>query len=87
MDNHAPSFLPAARVVEGEVFKPVVGQHTGFLGITIRVDVVPSIVTTCERVYSELSAPSVPALPTAHSQLPCRVRDTGTKDGWYPPPL
>lgn len=70
MDNHAPSFLPATRVVEGEVFKPVVGPHTGFLGITIRVDVVPSIATTCERVYSELSAPSVPALPIAHSRLP-----------------
>ena len=43
MEDHALSLLPARRVVEGEVFKPVVGEHTGFLGITIRVDIVPSI--------------------------------------------
>lgn len=63
MDNHAPSFLPATRVVEGEVFKPVVGPHTGFWGITIRVDVIPSIETTCTRVYSELTSPSALPLP------------------------
>ena len=50
MDNRAPSFLPARRVVTGEVFKPEVGERSGFLGITIRVNVVPSIETTCERV-------------------------------------
>ena len=50
MDNHAPSFLPARRVVSGEVFKPEVGERSGFLGITIRVDLVPSIETTCVDV-------------------------------------
>ena len=67
MENHAPSFLPAVRVVEGEVFKPVVGQHTGFVGITIRVDVVPSIETTCTRVYAALSSPS--AFPSSTARI------------------
>jgi hypothetical protein len=54
MDNHAPSFLSATRVVECEVFKPVVGPNTCFLSINIRVDIIPSIETTCRRVYSEI---------------------------------
>jgi len=59
MDNHASSFLPATRVVEGEVFKPVVGPHTGFLSINIRVYIIPSIETTCRKFSGELPAPSV----------------------------
>lgn len=61
MDNHASSFLPARRVVEGEVFKPEVGERSGFLGITIRVDLVPSIETTCERL-DDHDAPDLPTV-------------------------
>jgi len=62
MDDHAPINLPAVRVVEGEVFKPVVGAYTGFVSINIRVDIIPSIETTCRRVYGEIAEQS--KLPT-----------------------
>lgn len=60
MDNRATSFLPARRVVTGEVFKPEVVERKSFLGITIRVGLVPSIEITCERLDDH----DVPGLPT-----------------------
>ncbi len=52
MDNRAPSFLPARRVIAGELFRPNVGLP-GALAIEIRVDTVPVIVTTCVRLDEE----------------------------------
>lgn len=53
MDNRAPSLLPAVRVVEGQVFKPDVGLF-GALAITMRVDIIPSIETTCVRLGGDI---------------------------------
>jgi hypothetical protein len=52
MDNRAPSFLPARRVVSGELFRPDVGLLST-LAIEIRVDTVQVIVTTCRHLDEE----------------------------------
>lgn len=70
MDNRAPSLLPAVRVVEGELFRPDVGLF-GALAITISVDIVPAIETTCVRIGGELSGPSGLVSSSSRSRLPC----------------
>ena len=63
MDNRAPSLLPAVRVVEGQAFKPDVGSF-GVLSINIRVDIIPSIETTCVDVTPKrIGSAAVNVLP------------------------
>ena len=63
MDNRAPSFLPARRVVAGELFRSDVGSF-GPLAIEIRVDTVPVIETTCRHLDEEGSTAVVTVPPS-----------------------